>query len=342
MEEKDQTENLTMELSTEETEQQPPEQEQQSEKQKKELRRKFWKVILSYALAVLVSGILRAFAIYIFVTPNQFAPGGTNGIAVLLEFATGWNSGYFLLMLSVPLFFVAFFCLGKKEAVLSTLSFFVSSAILLLFNLIENVTGIEHLLPTYGGVAAGAEKIVHGILGAVAGGVFLGLALAIMLKNCGTSGGTTIIASVINKKFRNLSVSMLTSAFDAIVVVVSFFVYNQGASFTDKLDPVILALISLFVTSKVCDVIIYGFKSAYKFEIVTNDPDKLAEEIMTKLHRGVTKISAEGMYKHEGRSMLVVIIRKRQIAALQKIIREFPDTFAYFSSTSEVYGRFLK
>lgn len=318
-----------------------------SKKRKKQRQKKgdgkpgrFWsklgKLLLNPTLPILVSGIIRALAIYIFVTPNHFAPGGTNGVAVLLEFATGWSSGIFLFLISVPLFFIAFFFLGKKEAVVSTLSFFVSSGLLVLLDSFPELG-----IPQYGGTGV-TETVFHGFLGAVAGGIFLGLALAVMLKCCGTSGGTTIIASLINKKFRNMSVSMLTSAFDAIVVFVSFFVYNQGESFTVKLDPVLLALVSLFVTSKVCDIIIHGFKTAYKFEIVTNDPEALAEEIMAKLHHGVTRISAEGMYKHEGRSMLVCIIRKRQIALLQKIIRQYPDTFAYFTPASEVYGKFLK
>ncbi len=298
-------------------------------KPKKKFSFKYW--LLGAILPVLSSGIIRALAIHIFTTPNKFAPGGTNGIAVLLEEATGWNSGIFLLIISVPLFFVAFFCLGKKEAVLSTMSFVVSSGVLMLLPLIPG-------MPQYGGDG----EIVHGIFGAVAGGIFLGVALAIMIKSCGTSGGTTILASVINKKFRNLSVSMLTAAFDAIVVFASIFVYGWGKSFTDAIDPVLLALVSLFVTSKMCDVILQGFKVAYKFEIVTTHPDEIAAEIMKKTNHSVTKVEAEGMYSHEGKSMLVCIIRKRQIAVIQRIIRKYPDTFAYFTPASEVFGRFTK
>lgn len=293
----------------------------------------FWKRLGSFCysdvLPVLVSGCIRALGIFMFVTPNRFAPGGINGIAVLLEYVTTWNSGWFLLMLNVPLFFVAFFCLGKREAVIATASMLLSSGLLILFGQIPVIENIQYV-PSYG------------LLAAIAGGIFLGVALAVMLRSCGTSGGTTVIASLVNKKYRNLSVGMLTSVFDACVVFASFFVYNQGASFTVKLDPVLLALVSLFVTSKTCDGIVQGFKTAYKFEIVTNEPDIIAEEIMTKLHHGVTKISAEGMYTREGKSMLVCIIRKRHIAELQRIIRPYTGTFAYFMPVSEVYGKFLK
>lgn len=306
----------------------------------KESVKNFWKKswLLFYLdiLPILGSGVLRALGIYIFVTPNDFAPGGINGISVLLEYATKLNAGWFLLMLNVPLFFVAFFCLGKREAVISTASMLLTSGLLILIDLIPGAESIRYLAPE------GADKIAYGFLAAIAGGIFLGAALAVMLRSCGTSGGTTVLATLVNKKYRNLSVSGLTSAFDACVVFASFFVYNQGEPFALKLSPVLLALVSLFVTSKVCDAIMHGFSTAYKFEIVTEEPDSIADEILTKLHHGVTKITAEGMYTREGKNMLVCVIRKRHIAQLQRIIKKYPGTFAYFSPVSEVYGKFLK
>ncbi len=293
-------------------------------------RSHLWRMLLSAALAILSSGIVRALAIYIFVTPNEFAPGGINGIAVLLEAVTRVNSGYYLIALNVPLFFVAFFLLGKSEAIISTLSMLLTSGLLIVFDYIPGMNEIRYA-PEY-----------NAILASIAGGVLLGLALAIMLRSCGTSGGTTVLASLVNKKFRNLSVSAMTSAFDACVVFASFFVYHQGEPFTAKLDPVLLALISLLVTSKICDFVLQGFKVAYRFEIITERAEELAKEIMERTHHGVTEINATGMYSHEGRALLVCVIRKRQIGELQRILRRYPGTFASFSPVSEVYGKFLK
>ena len=227
----------TEERSAAETEQPQTETEALVSKPKCSRKKQLWALWNTAIWPVLVSGILRALGIYIFVNPNNFAPGGTNGIAVLIEYATGFNSGYTLMLISVPLFFLAFFFIGKKEAIVSTVSFFITSVMLILVSLIEKSIGVQHLFPIYGGADGGSERIIHGLLGAVAGGIFLGIALAVMLKQCGTSGGTSILASIINKKFRNLSVSMLTSAFDAIVVFVSIFVY-WGDNFTSIIDPV--------------------------------------------------------------------------------------------------------
>ena len=317
-----------------ETKEEPAKSDEIAQAAKPKQKFSFKKFLLLSVLPVLSSGIIRALAIFIFTTPNQFAPGGVNGVAVLLEAVTTWNSGYFLLMLNVPLFFIAFFLLGKREAILSTLSMLISSGLLIVFGLIKDKWGF----PQYGG---NLENIGQRMLGAIAGGIFLGIALAIMLRSCGTSGGTAVLASLVNKKFRNVSISMLTSAFDACVVVASIFVYNDG-TFTSVLDPVLLAFVSLFVTSKMSDVILQGFKVAYKFEIITTHPDEIAAEIIQKTHHSVTKVEAEGMYSHEGKSMLVCIIRKRQIAVLQRIIKKYPDTFAYFTPASEVFGKFNK
>lgn len=292
-------------------------------------------VLFAWLLPVLTSGIVRALGIYIFVTPNNFAPGGINGISVLLEYGTHINAGWFLLIFNVPLFFVAFFTLGKRQAVVATTSMLLTSGLLI-------VLGQWNFLPVFNGFST-EEPIAYGLLAAVAGGIFLGVALAIMLRSCGTAGGTSILASVVNKKWRNLSVSWLTFGFDAVVVLASFFVYYSGEnSFAVNLVPVLLALVSLFVTSKACDVIVDGFRSAYKFEIITDHPEEIAFEIMNTTHHGVTMMHATGMYSHEDKSYLVCIIRKRHIATVQRIIKTYPGTFASFSPTSEVYGKFLK
>lgn len=305
-------------------------QEENQTENRKTFGNKLGRLMTSAVVPILLSGILRALGIYIFVSPNNFAPGGINGISVLLEYGIGWSSGWFLLMLNVPLFFVAFFCLGKREAIISTLSMLLSSGLLIVFDALPFMRDIRYQ-PDY-----------TALLAAVASGIFLGAALATMLKSCGTSGRTTVLASLVNKKYRFINVSWLTSAFDACVVLASFFVYNHGASFTDKLDPVLLALVSLFATSKVCDVILQGFKVAYKFEIITDHPEEISKQIMERTHHGVTELHAVGMYRHADRHMLVCIIRKRQIAEVQRIIKQYPETFATFAPTSEVYGKFLK
>ena len=165
-------------------------------------------------------------------------------------------------------------------------------------------------------------------------------------KNTVVDSVSQMVAKISSRASVNLG-DTIELAFDAVVVISSFFVYFQwgqpfAENFAVNLMPVLLALVSLYVTSKTSDVIIHGFKTAYRFEIITDSPEELAEEIMNKTHHGVTLVHATGMYTHADKSVLVCIIRKRQIAELQRIIRQHPGTFASFIPTSEVYGKFIK
>ena len=99
---------------------------------------------------------------------------------------------------------------------------------------------------------------------------------------------------------------------------------------------------NIFLSNLVVDYMLQGLKSGYKFEIITDQPEKLAEEIMSRLGRGVTALHAQGMYTHKEKTLIVCIIRKRQIGELLKILKGYNATFSYSCKVNEVYGRFVK
>jgi uncharacterized membrane-anchored protein YitT (DUF2179 family) len=88
--------------------------------------------------------------------------------------------------------------------------------------------------------------------------------------------------------------------------------------------------------------VLSGLRNGFKFEIVTNSPEELSQELLEKLGHGVTEIRVLGMYSHTEKYMLVCIIRKRQIGEMMKIIQKYPGSFASFSKVNEVFGRFMK
>ena len=109
-----------------------------------------------------------------------------------------------------------------------------------------------------------------------------------------------------------------------------------------KITPVICTLLNLFIANIIVDHGLSGIKNGYKFEIITNHPDKISEELMTRLHHGVTEIRVHGMYSDTDKYMLVCIINKRQIGEMMKIIKSYPDTFASFEKVNEVFGNFKR
>lgn len=275
---------------------------------------------LSVFSIILISAIIRAISIHSFIVPNTFAPGGITGIAAIIEIITDGkvNSGYIIFALNVPLLILAFRLIDKKFAIRSLLSILIVSGLTVLLSIIN--------FPVY---SPKTEKI----LPAIAGGVLGGTALAMMLKVGGSTGGTDIIAALIQRKYSAISVSKIIFILDAAVVLASGLIFNS-------VTPILLAIIEIYMGTKVSESILQGFKTALKFEIVTDRPDELAEIIMRELNRGVTCIPVKGMHTKADRAILVCVVRKRQISAFHKLIKTYaPDSFAYITQASEVIGK---
>ena len=268
-------------------------------------------------LLILFAAALRAVCVSIFVLPYDFAPGGVTGIGAMIEYKTGFSTGYTTLIINAPLLIIAFIFIGKAFTVKSGIVIGLSSLGMILMQRVD----------------FSAVKIDEPVLAAVAAGVIGGVSLAMVLRAGGSNGGTDIIAILIQRKYAAINITWFIYGLDAIVMVVSIFVYNRG------LTPVLLSLTQEFSQSMMGDVITTGFKSALKYEIITGQPEELSQEINEKLHRSVTKMDAMGMYAHSEKAVLICVIRKRQLADFNKILKKYPDTFAYVTSTSEVVGK---
>lgn len=267
---------------------------------------------------IVFAGFLRSVCVQVFTLPYNFAPGGSTGIATMVEYATGGKfiAGYTTLLINVPLLILAWIFLDKWFAIKSGAAILIASGGMILMN--------KFNFPTY--------ENGEPVLAAAASGCLGGVGLAIMLRVGGSTGGTDIIAMFIQRKYSATNVSWFIYGIDAIVVFVSVFVYDSG------LTPVLMSLVEMFCLAMIGDVITSGFKTALKFEIITKDPEPLAQEILQKLGRGVTCTNVTGMYSHDEKAMLICIIRKHQLSEFNKILSQYPDTFAYLSNTREVMG----
>jgi uncharacterized membrane-anchored protein YitT (DUF2179 family) len=109
-----------------------------------------------------------------------------------------------------------------------------------------------------------------------------------------------------------------------------------------KFTPALCTLVNLFVANIIVDRGLGGMKNGYKFEIITDHPQELAETLMREMKHGVTRISVHGMYSDTDKYMLICIINKRQIGEMMKILKRFPNTFASFERVKEVFGNFKR
>ena len=191
------------------------------------------KVLTVDLLLFLAGSLIFAIAINTFISPNNIAPGGLTGIATMLNYTFGLPIGTMVAVMNIPLFITAFFSFGFEFIIKTVVATVISSAMIDL---------TEGLLPVY-----------HGdpLITIVFGGALYGAGLALILMRGGTTGGTDLVANLINKRFPHIPMAKMILLTNIVVVVCSGLVY-------ENLESPLYAVIVIFIESKVIDVILYG------------------------------------------------------------------------------------
>lgn len=310
----------------------------------KEKRKKIIKYAGFYCVLVALS-FLRALAAYVFIVPNGFAPGGVSGLASIIynavlpydsRLASTWlNAGITVFYMNVPLLIWAHFKLNKLFVLNTALcvSFYA------FFMWMLGAIG----LPVF--LSSGMESGFM-LVSALVGGVMIGISMGIMLLINMSMGGTDIIGKIVYQKNPVVNVQWIIFMFDTIVVLMSGVLGFIGAQYADSgtvfvrvMSPIFYSFISLFVTTKVADVIGNGFESSVVFNIITEKHKEIAEAIVKNLKRGATIIRGEGVYTHAEREILICVVRRKQIVNLKKMIKEIdPKAFLYITNAREVNG----
>jgi len=279
-------------------------------------------------LVACIAGIVVGFAYYFFQNSNGFAPGGVGGLATityhLLDYQVSW--AILMLAFNIPIFILVSIFVNRRLGV-----------ILIIYMSVQSLTA-----EVFGWLGANAYCAANNgddfeiVFACIAAGVVSGAGFSIMLRRFGASGGTYAISALIKKRNPETNIAYVSFLMDSSVVLIAFFVYGM------KITPVICTLLNLFIANVVVDGFLTGLKNGYKFEIVTEEPEKLSAELLERLGHGVTEIRVMGCYSHTEKYMLVCIIRKKQIGEMMKIIQRYPGTFASFTKVNEVFGRFKK
>lgn len=286
-------------------------------------------------LTCFIAALLVSASLYYFSNYNGFAPGGVTGVASMLASLTAKffgevtaNMSLFMFALNLPIFTLVAIFVSRKTGFVLIVYMLFQSGLMMLFKWLHS----EFNVPYYNALSGEGNNLVFAAIGV---GVISGLGFSLMLRRFGASGGTYAISALI-KHFRpEKSIAWVAFVLDSSVVVLAFFVYQSGA------NPVISTLANIFISDLVVDYMLQGLKSGYKFEIITDRAEELAAELMRRLGRGVTTIHAEGMYTHQDKTLLICIIRKRQVGEFLKILKNYQgSTFSYSCRVNEVYGKF--
>ncbi len=291
-----------------------------------------WEQIRAYA-AIVLGAILLAFVYQLFIVKNAFAPAGLNGVATMIQYKTGFSIGYMSLLINIPLCALAWFVINRRFAYRS-LCFCIVYAFS--FLCLQKV-GLEELQYDAGGHDTIFPVIISGLLS--------GFVYSMCFGNSASTGGTDIVAKLINTKKPELNFFWVTFILNALVAAASFFVYaapGENGTMIYDYKPVCLCMIYSFLSSFTGNYIITGSHQAVKFTIITAHPEEVTEELLRHLHHGVTKVSAMGAYGKMSREVLLCVVNKHQIVAVRNILKEFPDTFSFSETVNETYGNFKR
>ncbi len=283
-------------------------------------------------LFLLLSSFLVSFAAYSLIMPNEFTVGGVSGIAILLDVAFQVPQYIVVFSINLPLVAFAFFFVKKKFAVLSATHILLQTLWLAL---------IELLFPEFQiAFGEGGEKI----FGAIAGGLCIGVAVALAFKIGGSTGGADIIAVLIQRKFNAGSIARVIFMINCIIIGSSVFVFYElnpdgSIAYGATLLPIMMSVFESYIESRANESITNGFHSAIEFRIITDKPEEMSLALMKELNRGVTAMPATGMYTKETHTMLLCVVGRRQVSTLRRIVKQIdPDSFAITSNVSQIIG----
>ena len=166
-------------------------------------------------------------------------------------------------------------------------------------------------------------------------GVIQGYVYSILVKASSYTGGTDFIGAIIHKRDPSKSVFGMTFTINLFIAGASYFVYGY------QMEPVILCILYSFMSSTVGERLQKSGREAICFEIITDYPREISDEIFS-LNHTTTLIPAKGMYSGRETSMLICVVNKNQAAKVSRIIRKYPNTFAVMDPVGEVMGNFKK
>ena len=259
----------------------------------------------------------------LFVFPNSFAPSGINGVCTMIQHIFGISVGYLSLLINVPLAIWCYIEVSKPVALRSMVYVVTFSVALLILDHVD-----------LSAFAYSTENGTSKILGPLVAGIIMGYCYNLLMRSSAYSGGTDFIAAIIHKRNPNKSVLGISFILNAFVAVSSYFVYDF------QMEPVILCIIYSFASSTVGDRLTKSGREAIRFEIITDYPKEISQEIIKKVHHTTTLIPARGMYAGRETNMLICVVNKTQASLVSRIVRKYPYTFAVMDSVSEVMGNF--
>jgi len=271
--------------------------------------------ILREYIGVLLGTAVVAASFNMFLIPNRIAAGGISGLGIILFFLLQIPVGLTILFLNLPLFFVAARLFGFRFIVRGLFGAVALSLMVELFAPLPTVTNDLLLASIYGGIT-------------------MGIGIALVFRARGSTGGTVLAAQVLNKLF-GFTMGQSLLGVDFLVVAFAGIVFN--------LELAMYALISLFVTSRVIDLVQEGISNSKAALVISDKSELIVEKVLRDLDRGATIFTGKGAFTGMPKEMVLTVVTQSEVPRLKAIVHETDDkAFVIVGTAHEVLGEGFK
>ena len=272
------------------------------------------KTLIKNLILMLLGSFVYAAGFQFILLPNSIPTGGIGGIAMIINKFTNLPIGTLIIVLNIPLFLIAWKKLGLKFMLSSIVGTIVSSLFI----------DILAIFPF--------ELTRDPFLTCVFGGIIYGGGLGLIYRSGATSGGSDIVAKLMRVRYPFMN-------FGTAMLILDIIIISLYAVIFDKTESAMYALITMFISSKVIDLVLYGADIAKLCIIISDHGDAVRDFIFETLDRGVTFLQGSGGYSEQSKKIVICVIRPRQIVDLRASINKVaPDAFIIITDSREVFG----
>ena len=266
---------------------------------------------------LVVGSFIMACSTAFFLLPNKLSTGGFSGLSTIVYYLFHIPVGTVMIILNLPLFFIAFFRVGKKFFVKSIVGTILLSVFIDILEKFPAVTNDRFLACIYGGI-------------------IMGIGTAIILKVDGSTGGSDLLSYVVrsfNDKFRS---GDLIIAIDTVIIILSIFIFKE-------IEIGLYSVIAIYLMGKMIDIVFEGVNFTKVLFIISDKYDEIANIIGNDVQRGSTAIYAKGMHSNKNKMMLFCVGSRKEIIRIKKIATNVDNkAFIVIFNAREAWGQGFK
>ena len=297
---------------------------------KKAMARTFIKKV-----AMLILGcLLYSLGISLFIEPANVTAGGMTGIALIINQLTGFNTGYLVIILNVPMVIIGFMFLGWRFMASTAVATTLSGLMMRLWDFVFGEK-VLNCLPFTDSL----------IVNTVIGSVLFGTGVGIIFRMGASTAGTDIIIKILRKKFRHIKTSMFSLLTDLVVVGTSFLINLFKYSIDYSIETMFYSVLLVVVFAVMFNRVLYGGDSAQLVFIITGKEkaEQICKRILTEIDSGVTYLDGEGGYTGDAKKVLFCVVKPYIYPHLRDVVKqEDKSAFMVVTSASEIFGNNYK